>query len=118
MCRRAQNAGRRPGGMLGLEEAPELLRGDVDPEMAEQLADEAGVLDLLQCPGDPEERLVVLAEAARNRVRLRQAVAPQRLEPRTLSRLDELRVVPELHQRVSPVEEDCAEHAKHPPVRR
>ena len=47
--------------MLGFEEPTELLVGDLDVEVPEQLPDEAGVLDLLERPRDPEQRQVVLA---------------------------------------------------------
>src|SRR5262249_61524307 len=43
----SEHARGRPRLVLGLEEAPELLVGDLDLEMGEQLADEARILDLL-----------------------------------------------------------------------
>src|ERR671925_590714 len=107
---RPQDARRRPGCMLSLEEAPELLVRDRDPEVLEQLPHEPRVLDLLEGPGNPEQRLVVLGEAARDRVGIGKAVPPQGSQTGVLTRLDELGVVPELHQRVAPVEEDCAQH--------
>ena len=57
--------------MLGLEEQAQLLVGDLDPTAAEQLLDEAWILDLLERAGHPEERLVVLPEVRGHRVELR-----------------------------------------------
>src|SRR6266516_623640 len=108
--RRSERARRLPGGVLGLEEAPELLIRDLDPEVAEQLAHEPRILDLLERARHPEERLVLLAEVRRDRARFGEPVAPERLEPRPVPRLDERLVVAELHQRVSPVEENGSQH--------
>jgi len=58
--RRTERARRLPGRVLGFEEARELLVGDLEPEVGEKLAHEAGILDLLERPGNPEERQVVL----------------------------------------------------------
>ena len=44
---RAEHERRRPGGVLDLQVAHQLLVRDLDPEMPEQLADQTRVLDLL-----------------------------------------------------------------------
>ena len=107
---RTELARRLPRRVLGFEEPPELLVGDVQSQVAEELADEARVLDLLERPGHPEERLVVLAEIRRHLVRVRHAVAPERLDAGAVTCLEKLRLVGELHERVAPVEEDRAKH--------
>jgi hypothetical protein len=109
--RRSELARRCPGGVLGLEEATELVLGWLEPELAEELAHEARILELLERPGHPEERLVPLPEVRGDRVRGREPVAPDRLEPGPLPRRDELGVVREPHQGVAPVEEDRPNHA-------
>src|SRR5437870_821010 len=76
-----------------------------------QIADEPRILDRLPRPGDPEERLVALAETGGDRIGPGQPVAPERREPGAVPSLDELLVVAELHQRVAPVEENGPNHA-------
>src|SRR5437764_2738878 len=51
-----------PGSMLGLQETSELLVVHVDPELPEEAAHQARVLDLLDGAGDPEKGFVALAE--------------------------------------------------------
>ena len=108
--RPAEDTRRLPRRVLGLEIAVELLVGGVDPEVAEQLAHEPRVLDLLECARLPEHRLVPLAEVRGDLRRLGQAVPPERCEPCAMAGLDELRLVRERHQRVAPVEENRAQH--------
>jgi hypothetical protein len=99
--------------MLGLEEPHELRVGDLDLEVRERLPDQAGVLDLLEGSGDPEERFEPLAEVLSDLVG-REAVAAERREACAEGRVHELLVEPEVHQRVAPVEEDRLEHgARH-----
>ena len=66
------------------------------PKSREQLADEPGVLDLLDRAGRPEERLVVLAEVLRQRGDVRQLAVADRREARAVAHGHELRVVREL----------------------
>src|ERR671936_1701701 len=107
---RREDPRRIPRAVLGLEVPRQLVVVDLDPEVAQQAADEAGVLDLLDRAGYPEERLVVLAEALREGVHLRQPVAPDGGEPGPVAGDDQLRRVRELDQRVAPIEEDRLEH--------
>ena len=78
--------------------------------MPKQLADETRVLDLLDRARRPEERLVVVANVRGDRVRVREPVPSQRSQPRSVTRLDQLRVVLEVHERVTPVEEHGPQH--------
>ena len=94
--------------MLGLEEASELLVGDLDREVTERLPDETRVLDLLERAGHPEERLEVLSEVGSNLVRRRQVVSLQSGKPRAEGGVHQLLVVAEVHQGVAPVEENCS----------
>ena len=96
--------------MLGLQVAHQLLLRDLDPEMPEQLADETRVLDLLDRARRPEERLIVVANVRGDRVRVREPVPSQRSQPRSVTCLDQLRVVNEVHERVAPVEENSPQH--------
>src|SRR2546430_421868 len=66
---------RVPGHMLGLEEAVQLLVRDLDAEIAEELTDKFGVLELLDRAGCPEEGLVPLAEVRRQALDLREVVS-------------------------------------------
>jgi hypothetical protein len=97
--------------VLGLEEAAELLVGDLDSEMAEQLANEPRILDLVDGPGRPEERLVLLAEVGCDLLGPGRLLAVDRLEPGLESRLDEVLVVRKVHEGVAPIEENGAQHA-------
>src|SRR6266516_5043853 len=93
-----------PGLVLGFEEAVELLVSERDAEVAEELADDAGVLDLLDRPRNPEQRLVVLAEVLGDELDVGQVTVADRLEPRSMPGGDEVGVVRELDERVAPVE--------------
>ena len=102
---------RLPGGVLGGEEAVELLVVEVDAEAAEELADHLRILDLVDRAGTEEQRQVVLPEDRRRLVRPRQVVALERGEPGPPARLEKLLVVGEVEERVPPVEEHGAQHA-------
>ena len=97
--------------MLGLEETGQLLVVHLDPEVTEQLADEARVLELFNGPRRPEERFVALAKMRRHALDLRQVVTPERLESGAVAGLDESLVVDEADQGVAPIEEDRRRHA-------
>ena len=64
--------------------------------MAEKLADDAGVFDLLNRPRDPEEGLVVLAEALGDELDVGEVAVADRFEAGPMPRRDEVRVVGEL----------------------
>ena len=59
-------AGGLPSGMLGLEEAMQLFFVELDLETGQQLTHHAGVLDLFDGAGHPEQRHVALAEPLRS----------------------------------------------------
>jgi len=95
--------------MLGLEEAVELRVVHFELEVAKEPAHEQRVLDLLDRPRDPEERLVLLSEMLGQ---LRPVVLPDRREPGPVAGGDQLGRVRELHQRVAPVEENRFQHGR------
>jgi hypothetical protein len=68
------------------------------------------VLDLLDRPRHPEERLVPLAEVFGQRLDLGQPVPPDRGEAGAVAGAHQFRRVGELHQRVAPIEEDGFQH--------
>src|SRR5438876_11737117 len=77
-----------------------------DTEVPEQVANEARVLDLLDRSRDPEDRLVVLAEALGDQPDVGEVAVTDRLEAGAMPRGDKVGVIGELHERVAPVEED------------
>src|SRR5581483_7672561 len=110
MGRGSEPPGRLPGRVLRLEEAVEVALRDVDPEVAEAVAYEAGVLDLLQRTRHPQERLVAFAKVLGEGVGLGEPVAPDGDQARAVPRAEERLVVDELHERVAPVEQHRLEH--------
>jgi hypothetical protein len=106
---RREHARRLPRAVLGLEEGVELLLVHLDLEVMEKPTHELRVLDLLDRPGRPEERLVLFAEVLRQ---LGLLVLPDRGEPRAVTGRDELGGVHELHQRVAPVEQNRLQHER------
>src|SRR5439155_18286278 len=103
-------ARRRPGIVLGLEEAGELRVRDLDAEVAEKVPDEARILDLLDRARKPEEGQVRLGEVRGERVRLGHAVTADRREPGAMTGLEQRRLPLPAHERVAPVEEDRLDH--------
>ena len=104
---RRKLACRIPRGMLGLEETPKLLVRELDVEVAEELAHEPGVLDLLNRPGRPEELLVTLAEVRDEVLELWKSVAADRLQPGAVARLDRQMSVSGLDIRPVPQRAEC-----------
>ena len=74
--------------------------------MRERLADHARVLDLLERSGRPEHRLELFPEVRADLVGRREVVATESLQACPERRVHELLVEPELHERVTPIEED------------
>jgi hypothetical protein len=105
---RREQARRLPRLVLGLEEAPELVVVDFDPEVAEQPPHELRVLDLLDHACRPEERLVLLAKVLGQ---LGPMVQSDRGKTGSVTCTDQLGRVRKLHQRVAPVEEHGPQHA-------
>ena len=106
----AEEPGRLPGRVLGLEKALELGVVDLDIEAPQAVADQLRVLDLLERAGLPEERHVPLAEPL-GRVRMSgQAVAPDRRDAGRPPRLEKGVVVFEAKERVAPVEKNRVDH--------
>ena len=107
MCAVDERARRTPRGVLGVEEAIELLVGD----RAEQIAQLVAVVDA--CGG-------VLAPISAGSFSCRKravnssasAAAPERAEPRAVPRREQLVVPFELRQRPAPVKENRLEHAR------
>jgi Ca2+:H+ antiporter len=104
--RRPQLPSGRPGCVLGFEVAVELVVADLDLEVAEELPDEPRVLDLLERAGQPEQRLVRLAESLSDL----DVVAADRLEACTMTRDEQVLVPRPLHQGVAPVEQHGLDH--------
>jgi hypothetical protein len=96
--------------VLRLEIAHELVVGDLDAEMAQELTHEPGILDLLDRAGRPEEGFVVLAKMLGDHLCLGQFVPAERRQACAVPRFDQIRVVTEVHEGVAPVEEDRLEH--------
>src|SRR5262249_3745048 len=94
----------------GLEEARELLLRHLDVEVPEALTHEGRILDLLDRPGNPEERLVALTKVSCEGIDIWQPVSPDSPQPGPMPGLDESRIVGEFHERVAQVEEDRFEH--------
>jgi hypothetical protein len=82
MRRRSEDTCRRPRLVLGLEETPQLLVAQLEAEVRERLADNARVLDLLERPGHPEQRLELLAEVRADLVRRCEIVTAESVEAR------------------------------------
>src|SRR5215510_13389603 len=73
--RRPEHARRLPPLVLRLEKPIELRVRDLHAEVPERLADDAQVLDLLERPRNPEQRLELLAEVPQDLVAGREVVA-------------------------------------------
>jgi hypothetical protein len=106
----AEEPGRLPGRVLGLEKALELRVFDFDIEAPQAIADQLRVLDLLERAGLPEKRHVPLPKPlGRDRIS-GQAVAPDRFEAGRPPGLEEGVVVFETEERVAPVEKNRVDH--------
>src|SRR5581483_1590588 len=99
----------RPGRMLRVEEAQQLVVRDLDAELAEHAAHLRGVFDLLDDAGLEPRRDVRVAEALREP---RDWLPPDRREPGAMAVGQQLRVGIPAHERVAPVEENCAQHGR------
>ena len=107
---RAQQARGLPGGVLGFQEAVELLIRDLEAEVAETFPHEARILDLLDRARHPEERCVAFPEVSGEGILVRQTVPPDGCEAGPMASVEQGFVVDELHERVAPIEEDRLQH--------
>ena len=96
--------------MLGLEEARELVLRELDAEMGKGIPDHPRVLDFLDRPRHPEERLETLPEVSADLVGRREVVPLEGFQARAERLVHQLLVELEVHQRVAPVEEDRLQH--------
>ena len=111
MGRRAEHPCRLPCLVLGLEEAVELLVRDLDAEVRERLAGSGlGTRSPRAFRAPRTAARTSPGSAARTSSAGARSVAPESLQACAERRVHELLVEPELHQRVTPVEEDGAEH--------
>src|SRR5258708_12805316 len=99
-----ERARRTPGGMLGVEEAVELLAVDRPEEVAEF----GGIVGPRSGARFEERRECLGPEARAELVRL--GAATERLEPGAMAGREQLVVPLELHQRPTPVEESPLHH--------